>query len=80
MAGIVAASDQVSAGADQVASTAETLSHGAMKQTDSVEELLGTVSNMSAEAKEIAQLTEQVKGVVNEAAINFRRVASILTV
>lgn len=67
MAGIVAASDQVSAGADQVASTAETLSQGAVEQTDSVEELLGTVSNMSEEAKEIAQLTEQVKGVVNEA-------------
>lgn len=67
MAGIVAASDQVSAGADQVASTADTLSQGAMEQTDSVEELSGTISNMSTEAKGIEQLTERVKDVVNEA-------------
>lgn len=67
MAGIISASDQVSAGSDQVASTAEVLSHGAMEQTESVEELSGTVSNMSTEAKGIAQLTGQAKAVVNEA-------------
>lgn len=67
MAGIVVASDQVSAGADQVSSTAETLSQGAMEQTDSVEELSGTIDNMSTEAKGIAQLTVQVQGVVNDA-------------
>ncbi|MCX4308476.1 MAG: methyl-accepting chemotaxis protein [Acetatifactor sp.] len=67
MAGIISASEQVSAGSDQVASTAEVLSHGAVEQTESVDELSGTVSNMSTEAKGIAQLTGQVKAVVNEA-------------
>lgn len=67
MAGIVSASGQVSTGSDQVAATAAVLSQGAVEQTSSVEELSGTISNMSAEAKEIAQMTEQAKDVVGEA-------------
>lgn len=67
MAGIVSASGQVSAGSDQVASTASILSQGAVEQTDAVEELSGTISNMSTEAKGIAQLTGQAKNVVNSA-------------
>lgn len=67
MAGIISASDQVSAGSDQVASTAEVLSQGAVEQTESVEELSGTISDMSTEAKGIAQMTGQAKDVVNEA-------------
>lgn len=67
MAGIVSASGCVSTGSDQVASTAAVLSQGAMEQTGAVEELSGTVSGMSAEAKGIAQLTGQAKEVVNGA-------------
>lgn len=67
MAGIVSASGSVSTGSDQVASTAAALSQGAMEQTDAVEELSGTISNMSTEAKGIAQLTAQTKEVVNGA-------------
>lgn len=67
MAGIISASEQVSAGSDQVASTAEVLSQGAVEQTESVDKLSGTVSNMSTEAKGIAQLTGKVEVVVNEA-------------
>lgn len=67
MAGIISASGSVSTGSDQVASTAAALSQGAMEQTDAVEELSGTISNMSTEAKGIAQLTAQTKEVVNGA-------------
>lgn len=67
MAGIISASDRVSTGSDQVASTAAALSQGALEQTDAIEELSGTISNMSTEAKGIAQLTEQAKDVVNGA-------------
>lgn len=67
MAGIISASDKVSTGSGQVASTAATLSQGALEQTEAVEELSGTISNMSTEAKGIAQLTEQAKEVVNGA-------------
>lgn len=67
MAGIISASDRVSAGSDQVASTASVLSQGAMEQTEAVEELSGTISDMSTEAKGIAQLTGQAKDVVNGA-------------
>lgn len=67
MAGIISASGSVSTGSDQVASTAAVLSQGAMEQTDAVEELSGTISNMSTEAKGIAQLTAQTKEVVNGA-------------
>lgn len=67
MAGIISASGSVSTGSDQVAATASVLSQGAMEQTDAVEELSGTVSNMSIEAKGIAQLTGQAKDVVNGA-------------
>ena len=49
------------------ASTASVLSQGALEQTEAVEELSGTISDMSAEAKEIAQLTGQAKDVVNVA-------------
>lgn len=67
MAGIISASGSVSTGSDQVASTAAVLSQGAMEQTDAVEELSGTISNMSTEAKGIAELTGQAKDVVNGA-------------
>lgn len=67
MAGIVSASGQVSTGSDQVASTAAVLSQGAVEQTSAVEELSGTISNMSVEAKGIAQMTDQAKDVVGEA-------------
>lgn len=67
MAGIVAASGQVSTGSDQVASTAAALSQGAVEQTSAVTELSGTISDMSTEAKGIAQRTEQTKDVVEEA-------------
>lgn len=67
MAGIVSASGQVSTGSDQVAATAAVLSQGAVEQTSSVGELSSTISNMSAEAKGIAQMTEQAKDVVGEA-------------
>lgn len=67
MAGIVSASVQVSTGSDQVAATAAALSQGAVEQTGAVGELSGTISNMSTEAKGIAQLTEQAKDVVGEA-------------
>lgn len=67
MAGIVSASGQVSTGSDQVASTAAALSQGAVEQTSAVTELSGTISNMSTEAKGIAQRTEQAKDVVGEA-------------
>lgn len=67
MAGIISASGSVSTGSGQVASTASALSQGAVEQTAAVEELSGTISNMSAEAKEIAQLTGQAKDVVNGA-------------
>lgn len=67
MAGIISASGSVSMGSDQVASTATVLSQGAMEQTAAVEELSATISNMSAEAKGIAQLTEDAKNVVNGA-------------
>ncbi len=67
MAGIVSASGQVSTGSDQVAATAAVLSRGAVEQTSSVGELSATISNMSAEAKGIAQMTEQAKDVVGEA-------------
>lgn len=67
MAGIVSASNQVSTGSEQVASTASVLSQGAVEQTDAVQELSGTITNMSAEAKGIASLTQQAKDVVNEA-------------
>ena len=67
MAGIVSASVQVSTGSDQVASTAAALSQGAVEQTGAVGDLSGTISNMSTEAKGIAQLTEQAKDVVGEA-------------
>lgn len=67
MAGIISASGSVSTGSDQVASTAAALSQGAMGQTDAVEELSGTISNMSTDAKGIAQLTGQAKDVVNGA-------------
>lgn len=67
MAGIVSASGQVSTGSDQVASTAAALSQGAVEQTSAVTELSGTISNMSTEAKGIAQRMEQAKDVVGEA-------------
>ena len=67
MAGIVSASDQVSTGSDQVAATAAALSHGAVEQTSAVGDLSGTISNMSTEAKGIAQMTEHAKDVVGEA-------------
>lgn len=67
MAGIVSASGQVSTGSDQVASTAAVLSQGAVEQTSAVEELSGTISNMSVEAKGIAQMTDEAKDVVGEA-------------
>lgn len=67
MAGIVSASGSVSTGSDQVAATASVLSQGAMEQTGAVEELSGTISSMSTEAKGIAQLTGQAKDVVNGA-------------
>lgn len=67
MAGIISASNRVSTGSEQVASTASVLSQGALEQTEAVEELSGTISDMSAEAKEIAQLTGQAKDVVNVA-------------
>ena len=67
MTGIVSASGQVSTGSEQVAVTAATLSQSAMEQTSAVGELSGTISNMSTEAKGIAQMTEQAKDVVGEA-------------
>lgn len=67
MSSIISASDSVSTGSDQVASTASVLSQGAVEQTDAVEELSGTISNMSTEAKGIVQLTGQAKDVVNGA-------------
>ena len=67
MAGIVSASGQVSTGSDQVASTEAALSQGAVEQTSAVTELSGTISDMSTEAKGIAQRTEQTKDVVEEA-------------
>ncbi|MDE5717185.1 MAG: HAMP domain-containing protein [Lachnospiraceae bacterium] len=67
MAGIISASGCVSTGSDQVAATASVLSQGAMEQTGAVEELSGTISSMSTEAKGIAQLTGQAKDVVNGA-------------
>lgn len=67
MAGIISASGSVSTGSEQVASTAAVLSQGAMEQTDAIEELSGTISNMSTEAKGIAGLTGEAKDVVNGA-------------
>lgn len=67
IAGIISASGSVSTGSDQVASTASALSQGAVEQTSAVTDLSGNISNMSTEAKEIAQLTEQAKEVVNGA-------------
>ena len=67
MAGIVAASGQVSTGSEQVAATAAALSQGAVEQTSAIGELSGTISNMSTEAKGIAQMTEHAKDVVDEA-------------
>lgn len=67
MSGIVSASSQVSMGSGQVASTASVLSQGAVEQTDAVQMLSSTITNMSSEAKGIAQLTKQAKDVVNGA-------------
>lgn len=67
MEGIVSASGQVSTGSEQVASTAATLSQGAVEQTSEVGELTETISKMSTEAKGIARMTGQAKDVVGEA-------------
>jgi len=67
MSGIVSASEQVSSGSGQVAATASYLSQGAVEQTNAVEELSNTISSMSAEAKDIAQMTGHAKEAVNVA-------------
>ncbi len=64
MAGIVAASDQVSGSSSQVAATGTALSTGSVEQTASVEQLSNTIADMRNDAQETARLTQKAKNAV----------------
>ncbi len=67
MAGIVAASDQVSGSSSQVAATGTALSTGSVEQTASVEQLSNTIADMRNDAQETARLTQKAKNAVEGA-------------
>ncbi|MCI8415064.1 MAG: methyl-accepting chemotaxis protein [Ruminiclostridium sp.] len=67
MEGIVSAAGQVSTSSAQVAATGGTLSQGAVEQSAAVEQLSATISDMSRDAQNTAQLTDQARQAVNGA-------------
>jgi len=63
----VSAAGQVSTSSAQVAATGGTLSQGAVEQSAAVEQLSATISDMSRDAQNTAQLTDQARQAVNGA-------------
>lgn len=63
---VIEASDQVDAGAEQLATAAQDLAEGATDQAGAVEELLATVSDVTGQVERTNEATESVNAKVKE--------------